>query len=48
MSRRWVSGLVAGGVAGAALGLLVLPRRTRNSWTRQGRRAWTRGRKIWG
>ncbi|MDI6812073.1 MAG: YtxH domain-containing protein [Desulfitobacteriaceae bacterium] len=46
-SRYVVGGLVTGSVAGAAIGLLMLPRQKRSSLMRQGMRLWAKGRKVW-
>ncbi|MHB1653415.1 MAG: hypothetical protein ACYCVD_13180 [Desulfitobacteriaceae bacterium] len=45
-SGHFLSGLVTGSVAGATLGLLMLPRRKRASFVRQGMRLWAKGRKV--
>ena len=37
---HFVAGLLAGSVAGATIGLMMMPRRKRNSLMRSGKRFW--------
>ncbi len=44
---QFVSGLVAGSVAGVALGALMSPGRSRKAVMRRGRRLWAKRNGLW-